>query len=94
MKNYYLDVTVLILLSLILLFFVIIAYDWRTGNGKDTFLPNGHCIPFQQYSYNTLHISDGIITVNKFVQITMFLIYLVYFYRLKIAFRDAPNSVQ
>ena len=78
----------------LVLFFRIIAYDWRTENGKYTLLPNGHCVPFGQYSYNSLHISDAIITINKFVQIIMFLTYLVYFYKLKMAFRDAPNSVQ
>ena len=54
---------------------------------------NGHCILFDQYSYNTLHISDAIITINKFVQIIMFLTYLVYFYKLKMTFRDEPNFV-
>ena len=29
--------------TLILLFFVTIAYDWRTGMDKYTILANGHC---------------------------------------------------
>ena len=82
------------IITLILLFFVIITYDWRTGNGKYTLLPNGHSILFDQYSYNTLYISGAIITINKFVQISMFLTYLVYFYKLKMTFCDAPNFVQ
>ena len=30
-------------ITLILFFFIAIAYDWRTGNGRYTILPNGHC---------------------------------------------------
>ena len=29
--------------TLVLLFFGIIAYDWRNGNAKYTILVNGHC---------------------------------------------------
>ena len=36
--------------TLTLLFFVTIAYDWRTGNGKYTILANGHC-SFDASSY-------------------------------------------
>ena len=80
-------------ITLILLFFVIITYDWRTGNGRYTFLPNGHCDIGEQ-SYGTLYLMDSFNAVNKFVQITMFLVYLVYFYKLKMAFREAENLPQ
>ena len=30
-------------ITLVLVFFITIAYDLRTGNGKYTILPNGHC---------------------------------------------------
>ena len=69
------------LITLVLLFFVTIAYDWRTGNGRYTILPNGHCHFIDTHSYQTLFISDTIITINKLIQITMLLAYLINLYR-------------
>ena len=83
-----------VLITLVLLFFVTITYDWRTENGRNTLLPNGHCNYIDQYGYNSLFFGQVIIITNKFAQITMFLAYLVYFYKLKADFRDAPNSAQ
>ena len=80
--------------TLILLFFVTIAYDWRTGNGKYTILANGHCNFINEYSYQTLFFSDFVVTINKFVQITMFIIYLVYFYKFNVNIRPAQVSLQ
>ena len=40
-------------ITLVLLFFVVIAYDWRTGNGKYTILASGHCFYWNIPSYNT-----------------------------------------
>ena len=68
-------------IALILLFFVIITYDWRTGNGRYTLLLNGHCNFINQYSYNTIFLSDTFIAINKLVQIIMLVAYLVYFYK-------------
>ena len=83
-------------ITLILQFFVTIAYDWRTGNGKYTLLANGHCnfIDQYQYSYKTLFFGDFIIAINKFVEITMFSIYLVYFYKFNVNIRPANVSLQ
>ena len=81
-------------ITLVLLFFLTITYDWRTGNGKNTMLPNGHCSPLDQYDHNSSFLKQVIIITNKFAQIAMFLVYLVYFYKLKADFCDAPNSVQ
>ena len=81
------------LITLILLFFVIIAYDWRTGNGRYTLLPNGHCDVGEQ-SYGTLYLVEAFNVLNKFGQIAMFLVYLVYFYKLKMAFHEAENLAQ
>ena len=61
----------------ILLFFVTIAYDWRTGNGKYTILANGHCNHIDYSTYNTLYFSNYIVGINKFLQIMMFLVYLI-----------------
>ena len=82
------------LITLVLLFFVTITYDWRTENGKNALLPNGHCSSIDLYAYNTVYLKKVIVFTNKFAQITMFLAYLVYFYKLKADFRDAPNSAQ
>ena len=68
-------------IALVLFFFVIITYDWRTGNGRYTLLPNGHCNFIDQYSYNTLFLSNTFIAINKLVQIIMLVAYLVYFYK-------------
>ena len=59
-----------------------------------TFLANGHCNFIDQYSYKTLFFNDFVITVNKFVQIMMFSIYLVYFYKFNVDIRPAQISLQ
>ena len=73
---------------LILLFFVTITYDWRTGNSRFTLLPNGHCNFIDQYSYNTLFLSDTFIAINKLVQIIMLVAYIVYFYKFHVNIGD------
>ena len=77
-------------ITLILLFFLTIAYDLRTGNGRYTLLPNGHChfIDRSMTSYMTIYLSDIFAFINKFAQITMFVAYLVYFYKLKMIMND------
>ena len=69
-------------IALILLFFVTITYDWRTGNGRFTLLPNSHCHFIDQHSYDTLFLSDTFIAINKLVQIIMLVAYIVYLYKL------------
>ena len=83
-----------VLITLILLLFLITAYDWRTGNGKYTLLPNGHCNFIDQYSYPTLYLIDVVKNFNKFVQLIMFFAYLYYFYKLNFDFRNAQNSTE
>ena len=78
-------------ITLVLFFFIAIAYDWRTGNGRYTILPNGHCNSISQYSYTTLFLNDIFISINKFIQIAMFLAYVVYFYKLKV---NIGNPIQ
>ena len=68
-------------IALVLLFFVTITYDWRTGNGRFTLLPNGHCTFIDQYTYNTILLSDTFSVINKLVQIIMLVAYVVYLYR-------------
>ena len=78
---------------LILLFFVTIAYDWRTGNGKYTSSASGHC-RFLHPSYNTVMFFIFIVTINKFLQITMFLVYLVYYYKFNMNVHAAQVSLR
>ena len=79
--------------TLILLFFVTIAYDWRTGNGKYTILANGHC-NFDPSSYKTFFLVHFILTINKFLQIALFSAYLVYLYKFNLNVRAAEVTLQ
>ena len=67
------------LFTLVLLFFLVISFDWRTGNGEYTLLPNGHCAFVDQYSYTTLYVAEIPTAVNKVMQISMFVAYIVYY---------------
>ena len=60
-------------ITLLLLFFVLVTYDWWTGNGEYTLLPNGHCIFIDEYTYTTLYISEMPTVINKMIQFTMFI---------------------
>ena len=80
--------------ALVLLFFVTIAYDWRTGNGKYTILASGHCIILDHPSYNTLAISGFVTAINKILQMMMFTAYLVYLYKFNKNVRAAGVTLQ
>ena len=80
--------------TLILLFFVMIAYDWRTGNGKYTILANGHCNLFDHPTYDTLFFSNFVFAINKILQIIMFLAYLAYYYKFNTIVSAAQVSLQ
>ena len=67
--------------TLILLFFVTIAYDWRTGMDKYTILPNGHCSFIEPFTYKTLYFFIFNLFINKILQMTMFSAYLYYLYK-------------
>ena len=67
--------------TLMLFLFVTIAHGWRTGNGKYTILVSGHCVAVAHPSYNTIAISSFVSVINKFLQVMMFLAYLVYLYK-------------
>jgi len=70
------------IITVLLFFFLTIAHDLRTGNGKYTILPNGHC-NHDTHSYKTLFLTDISVSIHKLVQIIMFVSYLVYFYKFK-----------
>ena len=80
--------------TLILLFFVTIAYDWRNGIGKYTILENGHCSFVNTSSYNTLFLTIFIITINKFLQLMMFIAYLFYLYKFNLNVRAAQVTLR
>ena len=82
------------LVTLVLLFFLVITYDWSTGNGKYTFLPNGHCAFVDQYSYTTLFLAEIPTAINKLIQITMFIAYIVYFIKFNMMIRAAQTTIR
>ena len=79
--------------TLVLLFFVTIAYDWRTGMGKNTILENGHCSFADPSSYNTFFLFIFIAIINRFLQITMLSAYLVCLYKFNLNVRAAQVTL-
>ena len=79
--------------TLVLLFFLVITYDWSTANGKYTLLPNGHCAFVDQYSYITLFLAIPT-NINKLIQITMFIAYIVYFIKFNMMIRAAQTTMR
>jgi len=82
------------IITVVLFVFLTIAYDLRTGHGQYTTLPNGHCNFIDQYSYETLFLSDIAVFINKLVQIIVFVVYLVYFYKFKNICKAQISNVQ
>ena len=68
-----------VLITLVLLLSHVIIYDWWTGNGRHTLLPNGHCAFIDEYSYDTLFVAELLPGINKVIQILMFIAYIVYY---------------
>ena len=79
--------------TLILLFFVTIAYDWRTGMDKYTILPNGHCSFADPSTYNTFYLYVLSTFINKVLQMTMFSAYLYYLYKFNLNVRAAQVTL-
>ena len=80
--------------TLVLLFFLVITYDWSTGNGKYTLLPNGHCAFVDHISYTTLYLVGISTAINKLIQITMFIAYIVYFIKFNMMIRAAQTTMR
>ena len=70
-----------IFMSLGLMGFSIICYDFSTGNSKHLLLPDNHCAYTDIEIYNTLIIPICFAFLNKIFQIMLFIIYLYYFYK-------------
>ena len=79
-------------ITLVLLFFLIITYDWSTGNGKYMLLPNGHCAFDDQFSYTTLFLAEIPTAINKLIQIALFVAYIVNFIKFNIIIRSAQTT--
>ena len=68
--------------TVIFYLFITVAYDLRTGNGKDTLESlKGYCHFFNGKFYD-FYISSIAIGINKVVQIILFTVYLYFFYKL------------
>ena len=63
---------------------MIVAYDLISGSGRFILQPDGHCIFFNpQNTCMSYLIMEANNTINKFVQLVAFGIYLYYFCKLK-----------
>ena len=82
------------LFTLVLLVFLVVSFDWRTGNGKYTLLPNGHCAFVDQYSYTTLYLAEIPTAINKVMQIAMFIAYVVYYVKFNQKIRNNRSSIR
>ena len=70
-----------VLVFLGLMGFLIIIYDFSTGNSKHLLLPDNHCALDYTEAYNTLIIAYSFAFLNKIFQILLFITYLYYFYK-------------
>ena len=61
--------------------FLIVCYDFGTGNHKHLLLPDGHCAFNGIEIYSTLIVPYSFGVLNKILQITFFIAYLYYFYK-------------
>ena len=80
--------------SLLFLFgFIIAVYDFATGDGKYTILPNGHC-NYIASEYSTMLIARVNTSFNKLAQLLLFAIYLFYFCKLRNGVSDASTPAR
>ena len=60
---------------------IVIGYDLYSGNGKQTVLPDGYCVFFTNQRYRTLRVRDFQHSCNKIAQMSMFVIFLILYYK-------------
>ena len=70
--------------------FLIVSYDFSTGNYEHLLLPDGHCAFNDIEIYNTVLIPYSFATLNKIFQIIFFVLYLYYFYKFTV---DSAGAV-
>ena len=64
--------------------FLVVCYDFSTGNYKRLLLPDGHCAFNDVEIYNTVVIPYSFAVLNKIFQIIFFVAYLYHFYKFTI----------
>ena len=69
---------------------IIIGYDLYSGNGKQTILPSGYCLFYNDYSYQTQVIKDISLSGNKVAQFSLFVIFLFYYCKQRMRSTIAP----
>lgn len=63
--------------------FLLLTYDFATGNWRNAMLSNGHCVQLDQVIYDAMHLVFASSVINKALQIVMFTIYLYYWYKMR-----------
>ena len=76
-KNLFLFYNCFVFGLLVMFAAIIIGYDLYSGNGKQTISPNGHCVYYNQYMYQTEGIKDVQHFGNKAAQLSLFVIFLI-----------------
>ena len=79
--------------TIIFYLFIIIAYDLKTGNGRYTLEVNGHCQFLYETDYSTFDIISINSAINKVIQITMFITYLYYVYKINAEARPQHSKL-
>ena len=77
--------------TLLLFAFLTLSYDLMTESGKYLLLPGGRC-SFVPSSYEAIFIRNMFVFINKVIQITMFITYLVYFYKVIVDIGNTETS--
>ena len=68
--------------SLLLFDILIFSYDFGTATFQHVTLPNGHCSLYTRMEYNTIKIGYAYNNFSKIIQITLLVLYFVYYYKL------------
>ena len=81
-KQFYKNSMKYIFSSLLLFDILIFSYDFGTATFQHVILPNGHCSFYGQTVYSTMSIAQAHNTINKIIQITLLVVYFVYYHKL------------
>ena len=80
-KHFYIRYIAYVLGTVVSSVFLILLYDVITDNGRNTILPNGHCVIPTSRTYDPLVFISFIAVINKIVQVVIFITYLYYKYK-------------
>ena len=70
-----------LLVTLVVFYVVSIIYDFVTGDDNHLLSPSGHCIFARPATYNIMYVMTAYTTLNKAIQIGLWVIYMCYFYK-------------